>query len=269
MNLEPSLRNNVADTVVADLRKAADDAWLGTEKTEKVPELLARRILREITQNRMSAGDRLPPEAQMLARFGVGRASLREALRILEIHGIIKIKPGPHGGPRITDMAPGDFGQTTTMYLQRSGATIRELLEARLMVEPRMARLAAQRLTETTAARIKRAAAWGWEAVDGSPEVWSAAAEEFHTVLAGASGNRVLDLQASSLITVERQRIGSVVTDRADRQRTLEVHEWIAQAVLGRDADKAEDLTRRHIQALVKILDSTDAQTMSETIEWR
>src|ERR1700736_6208529 len=122
------------------------DAWLGMERAEKIPEILARHILKEITQKGLAAGDRLPSEAEMLAQFGAGRASLREALRILEIHGIIRIKPGPHGGPRVTDLTPSDFGQTMTVYLQRSGATLQAIIEARLVIEPMMVRLAAQRL---------------------------------------------------------------------------------------------------------------------------
>ncbi len=85
---------------------ARNAAWLSRDRAEKVPELVARTILREIVQQGLSAGDRLPPEATMLAHFGVGRGSLREGLRILEIHGLIKIKPGPQGGPVVTSRPP-------------------------------------------------------------------------------------------------------------------------------------------------------------------
>src|SRR2546427_3271835 len=111
-------RQRSADTEPGDLERARNDAWLGMERTEKIPEIVARRILKQITQSGMVAGDRLPSEAEMLAQLGIGRASLREALRILETHGIIRIKPGPRGGPRVTDMSPSDFGQTVTVYLQ-------------------------------------------------------------------------------------------------------------------------------------------------------
>ena len=67
----------------AEVDRARTDAWMGMERAEKIPEILARRILRQITQRGMAAGDRLPSEAEMLAQFGAGRASLREALRIL------------------------------------------------------------------------------------------------------------------------------------------------------------------------------------------
>lgn len=260
---------NTANSTEQKAETSPADAWLGMERAEKIPEILARRILREITQKRMRAGDRLPSEGEMLGQFGAGRASLREALRILEVHGIIRIKPGPHGGPRVTDLSPTDFGQTTTVYLHRAGAQFHELLEARLVVEPIMARLAAQRLTKDTAERLRSAAAWGWDALDASAEVWSAATEEFHTVVAGASGNRVLDLQASSLISIERNRVGPIFNDRKDRERTLRVHDRIAEAILNRDGDAAEELSRKHIQAVARLMEKNLAHHLAETIEWR
>lgn len=249
--------------------QARTNAWLGMDRPEKIPEMLARRILREISQRKMAPGDRLPPEAEMLAEFGAGRASLREALRILEIHGVIRIKPGPHGGPRVTGVSRSDYGHTTTIYLQRTGATFRDLLEARLLTEPAMVRLAAERLTDETAERIRATAAWGWEALDSAPEDWSLATEEFHAVVAGASGNRVLDLQASSLISIERKHVGPIFTDRKDRERTLRVHDKIAEAILGGDADQAEELARKHVKAVMKLMTGQIGRQLDDTVEWK
>lgn len=239
------------------------------ERAEKVPELIARRILKEITQQNMGAGDRLPPEAEMLARFGAGRASLREALRILEIHGIIRIKPGPQGGPRVTNPSAADFGQTTTVYLQRAGASFQDLLEARLVVEPVMARLAAERLTPESAQRLRAVTALGWDAIDASAAEWSTAIEDFHAIVAGASGNRVLDLHASSLVSIERNREGPMFVDRKDRERTLRIHDKIADAILRRDGAAAEELSRKHIQAVAKEMEAHIAHHLSEKIEWK
>lgn len=244
-------------------------AWLEMDRAEKVPEIVAGKVLREIVQRGMVAGDRLPPEAAMLEQFGVGRASLREALRILEAHGLIRIKPGPHGGPVVTDAGAADYGQTTALYLHRVEATFQELREARLVIEPIMARMAAERLTERNAERIREALALGWDAVDGAVETWSKASEAFHGVIAGATGNRVLDLYASALVSIERKRVGPLFSKREDRQTTMRVHQKIADAILGGDAAKAERLTRRHIQALLDIRQESYPHQLAEVIEWR
>jgi len=258
-----------APRVAADRPNRLNSAWLDMDRAEKVPEIVARKILREIVQDGLGAGDRLPPEAAMLARFGVGRASLREALRILETHGLIRIKPGPQGGPVVTAPTAADYGQTTTLYLHRGGATFGELVEARRVIEPVMARMAAERLTDELAERLRDAVAAGWDALEQRPEVWSAASEAFHTVLAGATGNRVLDLYAGALVAIERNRLAPLFTDLDDRKRTLRVHDRIAEAVLNRDADRAEDLTRKHMQALTKVWQTNYARQMSDVVEWK
>ena len=60
---------------------------------------VARRIVEDIEQQGAEVGDRLLPEQEMLVRYGVARATLREALRFLELQGIIFLRPGPGCGP--------------------------------------------------------------------------------------------------------------------------------------------------------------------------
>ena len=239
------------------------------ERSEKVPELVARRILVAIVQQHLQVGDRLPAEAEMLAQYGVGRASLREALRILETNGIIRIKPGPKGGPVVTEPSASDFGRTTMLYLHRGGAVFGELIEARCIIEPLMARMAAERLTEQGATRIRDAQAAGWAALEESPRAWSAASQEFHSVIAGATGNRVLDLFAGGMVAIERQRVAPLFTDLDQRRKILRVHDQIADAVLKGDGAKSEDLTSRHMQALVKVWQTDFTGEMADLIEWR
>src|ERR1700689_1242920 len=79
-------------------------AWLDIPRSGKISQTIARNILDDIVVRQLPPGTMLSSEAGMLARYGVGRASLREALRILEIHGLIKIKPGPRGGPVVAEV---------------------------------------------------------------------------------------------------------------------------------------------------------------------
>lgn len=98
--------------------------------------------------------------------------------------------------------------------------------------------------------------------------MWSAATEEFHAIVAGATGNRVLDLHSGSLISIERNRVGTIFTNRTDRERTLGIHDRIAEATLSRDSAAAEGLSRKHIRAVAKVMEATIGHQLAEKIEW-
>src|SRR3954454_19262155 len=110
----------------------------------KIAEYLAQAIVHEIVSRKLAPGTLLPSEAQMIEDYGVGRGSLREALRILEVQGIIALKPGPNGGPVVEETDVRDFGRMSSLFFHLNGATFNQLLEARLALEPLMVRLAAE-----------------------------------------------------------------------------------------------------------------------------
>jgi DNA-binding FadR family transcriptional regulator len=242
-------------------------AWLSFERVEKVPELVARRILHDIVDRGLTTGDRLPPEASMVSQFGVGRASLREALRILETHGLIRIRMGSGGGPVVTEVSSSEYGRMASLYLFRSGGTYEELLEARLVIEPIMVRLAAERLTDESAQRLRDVLEEGEAAADAPESIWSAASERFHAVIAGMSGNHVLDLFAAALISIERRHIGPIYR-AGDRATTLKVHARIAEAILQQNPSQAEQLARRHVQENERMMREKYQVLLDERINW-
>ena len=81
----------------------------------------------------------------MLERFQVGRASIREGLRLLEAYGVITIKPGHKGGPIVRDPDAIDLARTLSLFFRMVNASYRDLNEARLIIEPVMARQAAEK----------------------------------------------------------------------------------------------------------------------------
>ena len=125
-------------------RSALTNRTPGGRRTEKIAETVARQILRDIQQQGLPSGAMLPSESAMLERFDIGRGSLREALRILEVNGLVTIKTGPGGGPIVAAHDPQNFGQMLTLHLQSIGATYRELLDARIEYEALLARRAAE-----------------------------------------------------------------------------------------------------------------------------
>ena len=118
----------------------------------KTAETVAAAIVRDIVSRNLSPGDTLPSEAAMLAHYRVSRASLREALRLLEVQELIRLKPGPGGGPIVTSVDPRNLAKMTTLYLHLGGATYRELFEAVLVMSPISAERAARHSDRTWSA---------------------------------------------------------------------------------------------------------------------
>src|SRR5437764_3910532 len=123
------------------IRTGASDAVLRRLKTS---ESVARDIARDIMEAGLTTGDALPPEAAMLQQYGVSRESLREALRLLEVQGLISIRRGPGGGPIVGAIDPANPGRASTLFFYMPGATYREQLEARIIGEGVLAEMAAR-----------------------------------------------------------------------------------------------------------------------------
>jgi GntR family transcriptional repressor for pyruvate dehydrogenase complex len=174
---------------------------------------------------------------------------------------------GSGGGPVVTDVSSTEYGRMASLYLFRSGGTYEELLEARLVLEPMMVRLAAERLTDETAQRLRDVIEEGEAAADAPASAWSAASERFHAVIAGMSGNHVLDLFAAALISIERRHIGPIYRP-GDRATTLKVHAKIANAILAQNADQAEQLARRHVIENEKMMREKYQVLLEERINW-
>jgi GntR family transcriptional regulator, transcriptional repressor for pyruvate dehydrogenase complex len=256
----------VSEPEQVDVDSSRERGWLEADRSVKVSETLARKIFSDIKRRQLTPGVKLPGEAIMLKQYGVGRASLREALRILEVHGIIKIKPGPGGGPIVDQITSSDFARSASVYLDAFDATVADLMRARLELEPRMARLAATKISRSNAAILQTALERERAELE-SGEEWSPATEDFHSTIAGLTGNPVLDLIGKALIAIHAQR-GRQVFPLEDRAVALRTHERLGQAILEGDADKAERLSRRHLLAVSRELETDFPYVLRETIDW-
>src|SRR3546814_11553122 len=92
---------------------------------------LAQHIVRDIEAGAHAPGDRLPREEEMLARYDVARATLREALRFLELQGVIHLQLGRSGGPVVARPQTGDFANSISLLLNFMDADLRGLPELR------------------------------------------------------------------------------------------------------------------------------------------
>jgi DNA-binding FadR family transcriptional regulator len=242
-------------------------AWLDSPRVDKLSERLARSILSDIVEGKLPVGATLPSEMAMMESHGVGRNSLREALRILEIHGLVKIKPGPRGGPVVASVSSSDLARSASFYFNAIGATFGDLLRARLVIEPMMARLAALNINLDSAEVLSTALAHHEEA-DSDAERWLPASASFHRVVNGLSGNPVLDLVCGALMDVYLERVpASYPTAESDDVRRA--HRLIVKAIIAGDGDLAESRMRRHIERQVTMLKRLQPELLQEPIDWR
>jgi GntR family transcriptional regulator, transcriptional repressor for pyruvate dehydrogenase complex len=254
----------VVDEPLAQLAPSAAPLSRGT----KVSERIANALVEDIIRDRLGPGDRLPNEQAMADRFQVGRGSVREALRLLETHGMIKLKLGPRGGPQITAVDPREVGRTLSLYLGLRGATIEELVQTRLFLEPKVARLAAENRSEEDERRLRQALA-AEEASNTDDGAYIDAANEFHYVLATMTGNRVLDLVATALKDLYTSRIvNDGVAKEAAGPSICHEHEAIGRAILTGDADAAEDLMRAHMDFYVERVRKVAPGFLNSRITW-
>ena len=126
-------------------------------RPEKLAETVARRIVHDISDRGLQPGAVLPSEKQMSAQYEVARGTLREALRILEIHGLIQMKLGPGGGPVVNETRSDELGRMLTLFLHGAGATMADLMDARIVIEPMAARAAALSPNREAVARLRTA----------------------------------------------------------------------------------------------------------------
>jgi len=221
--------------------------WERNRGGNKIAEKLARQIIDDTLSAGRKPGDTLATESEMMSIYDVARATLREALRLLELQGVIWIKRGPGGGPVLAEVSPEHFAKMAKLHLQVRGSTYGELFEARMAFEPLMARLAARAQHPAGLEELRRV-------IDESRQVkmddeleFQRTATDFHVVLARISGNSVLDLFGASLQDVY-QTGAAVRTPLARRRKTRALHGRIAEAVFDGDADLAEQLMREHME---------------------
>jgi GntR family transcriptional repressor for pyruvate dehydrogenase complex len=231
--------------------------------------VLAKKILANIDRGGLRPGTALPSEALLAEDYKVGKGLLREGLRILEVHGFIRVKPGARGGSFVADGGPAAFGQMATMYFQSSHVTLAELLEARVTLEPFAARLAARRNDPDAAAPLVEVI----ERTKGFDLAGDAAyktfADGFHGLIGGLSGSRVLDLYVNALREVWLAWVPAAVNTVDRRKKALDDHIKIANAILSGNANRAETLMHEHMTEFESYARERHAALMDQVVEWR
>ncbi|HEX2849368.1 MAG TPA: FCD domain-containing protein [Acidimicrobiales bacterium] len=238
-------------------------------RARKLSEIVAQEIVHDIAARRLPPNTMLPAESAMLEQYGVGRASLREALRVLEVQGLIVMKPGPGGGPMVAGVESRHFGKMTTLYLHLTGSTFSDVLQARMVLEPVMVRLAAERADPDHLRRLDEFLASPQPSPDMLPSEHLSASTEFHAMVSSMSGNPVLDLFARATRDIYVDRQHGLTFPEPDRQRVLDEHVEIARAIRDGRAEIAERLMRVHMEEFGRYSASRHPGMLDEIVDWR
>ena len=219
----------------------------------KVYEQVSERLISQLGST-LHPGDTLPSERELAERYGVGRSSVREALRMLESRGLIASR-----GSGTFVVAPwrNPFEEPLSLVVAGEDVDRTQLFEVRRMLEAEAASLAARRRSQDDLELMHEATDEMGRAVD-SVDAYVAADIRYHLVLAEATGNRLL----LHLMQAIRERLtdmfGTVYRFPGGPERSIAQHRQITQAIAAADADRARQLMTEHIVRVERELAQLD-----------
>jgi DNA-binding FadR family transcriptional regulator len=238
------------------LRRALAGDGVGTEPprphARKAYQHVAEQLRRLILTGALQHGERLPTESTLAAEFGVSRATVREALRMLAAQGLVVATKGAKGGTYVTrpslDYASNLLRANVALLAEMDDITLEQLLEARRVIEVPAARLAARRRVDGDLRRLEASIADDARP-HGTDERYRANTG-FHTSLMAASGNALLEVSALPVFAVlqtslARSRLGARFARRIEAD-----HRVITDAIARGDEDGAEQAMGAHLDYL-------------------
>lgn len=211
---------------------------------------IAEGIQRHIQAAALQPGDRLGTEEELAREFGVSRPTLREALRILSSGNLVRASKGPGGGIFVANTPADGMGRSVSdsiaMMLELDNVTIDELLEARRMLEPPLAALAADRATPDQIAFMEQAIDTAEANLDNNA-VLRVSDRDLHTAIAEAAGNPVLRAVTEWAFDVLQPRLKDLIVDVVDEEVIVQQHWAMVRAIGRRNAAEAQAATSAHL----------------------
>ena len=222
-------------------------------QTRRTFEEAADQIAEKVRTGDLRTGDRLPGERSLAAQMEISRPTLREAVKVLVDAGVLEVRRGPGGGMYVaTDVVPTDLVRHSASLRL---AEIAAVLEARRLLEPRVAQLAAERATEEDYEALERSIEAMRRLVDGG---WHPRHEDrflqldvqFHLALARAAGNPTVETLMRLLF-----RQLEIARDMAMHvplvpEWTIGIHERTLAALRSGEADEVEAVMDEHLGQL-------------------
>lgn len=221
---------------------------LGPMQVPKASDVLVAELREWILRGDVPVGSSLPSERSLVEQTGLSRTTVHEALRILEVQGLVQLGVGRTGGALVRRLDPDSLSDSLRMLIRGRRMKLARLLEARIALEPTCAALAAERCTAAQLEDLDRAE----ESLASAPDLdaFLAANIHWHVAVASASGNELLVALLKALsrsIYVVATNQGFV--DAQVRRVTELAHRRVGAAIRAGDGPAAERRMARHVHA--------------------
>lgn len=252
---------------------SSDSKGYSQLRVPKMAELVAQQLRRQIVSGKLSEGDALPSEASLMAQFGVSRPTLREALRVLESEGLISVRRGAHGGARVKTPNGEAAARYAGLVLEFRGTTLKDVYDARNIIEPPCASLLARRRTQADLAKLRAQLEQSRGTLDDSSSVIRLH-NDFHALMIGLADNRTMIVLNGILRQIIDQSSFAHMDSHAGSAKNVEAirkgfraHQRLIELIESREADKAEDLWRRHlVEAETYMLNGSNPRTVLDLL---
>jgi len=208
------------------------------EVSDKIKQLIFKGVLK--------VGDRLPSEVEMAKQFNVGRQSVREALRLLELSGFIEIQKGSTGGPVVQDMVLNTLSNSLLDAIQVKGITIEQLTAARIDIEKIVLGHVFTHFDDSDIQLLSENVTRATKRIESGLQAFRENVH-FHKLLARASKNPMFVIVVEAIMAVCADFLSRREPDLKKSKSVVDDHKKILDAVIKRDQEEAVRLLETHL----------------------
>lgn len=215
-------------------------------------EYVAQRLLDRIVTANHTTGTSIGTEADLLSQYDVSRPTLRESLRILESQGVLELRPGPKGGIIVTKPGTDILAHGLSVYLRMHDVPFLSVLRAREVIEPGLAAEAAENGTDEDFDKLQ-ASIERMKTIEDQ-DGFIAENRMFHSLVARASKNRVMEVFWSTISIVAAGEEHGIQYTTGNQSRVIDAHQKILDALRARDSALASARMDEHVRDLEQLV---------------
>lgn len=214
----------------------------------KASTLLANELRAEIIRGRFEVGTNLPGETELIGKTGYSRATVREAMRLLEADGLIVTRRGPQGGVQVSRPDIAQSTRSIAVLLALSDAKLRDLFRFRRDMEPEVARLAASAATPEQIEAMLRATDQHAEPLDRLVS--------FHDLIAEACGNEFYRVMVKVILEIAAWHTPEEGLVPVDMAIAHAAHRKVVEHIAAGRGDEAADAMEKHLKSFEAVVES-------------